>query len=436
MGFVRNAAFVLATSAAALPIGLATSVVLARWLSVADRGLYALLTTFTWIVFLLTQLGWGDAVIYRTRRHGVSLRRAFSTGLVANAAFALAALGLCLVFREPLSRAFLGNVAPPAFWVAAVTAPLLTLGDLLRGVARALDRFDLHNQFGLLQSGVTLVALVVALPLGGGALFAALVANGVVQLALVVGFGARIAALTGFEWRVDLPEAFASIGYGGIMYLQNLLIQVHERIDVFLLAALGIAAFDIGLYAAAVSVVAPLRLIPGALGTALLPRLAGAGESDAAEFTAAVVRPSLVLMFAAGLGLAAVGAVAIPLLFGRDYAPAVVPFLVLLPGVTAVTISRVLARYFAAVGSQRPLLLLDIAVLLVNVSLNAVLIPRAGIVGAALASLISYSLEAAATVALFRAYTGRSVRATLLPRASDFEEYVARVRGIVSSRLR
>lgn len=436
MGFFRNVAFVLATSAAALPISLATSVVLARWLSISDRGLYALLTTFSAIVFLLTQLGWAEAVIYRTRRHGVSLRRAFSTGLVANGAFALAALALCLVFREPLSRAFLGDVSPRAFWVAAATAPLLTLGDLLRGVARALDRFDLHNQFGLLQSGLVLIALVAALPLAGGALEAALAANLVVQLALVAGFGARIAALTGFEWRIDLGEALASIGYGGVMYLQNLLIHLHERVDVFLLAALGVMAFDIGFYAAAVSVVAPLRLIPGALGTALLPRLAGAPDSDAAEFTAAVVRPALLLMLLAAPALAVCGVVGIPLLFGRDYAPAVLPFLVLLPGVTAVTVSRVLARYFAAVGRQRALLVLDAAVLIINVGLNLVLIPRAGIVGAALASLISYGLEAAAMLALFLSASGQRLRATLVPRASDFEAYAARLRAIVSPRPR
>ena len=436
MGFFRNVAFVLATSAAALPISLATGVVLARWLSVADRGLYALLTTFSAIVFLLTQLGWGDAIIYRTRRHSVSPRKAFATGLIANGAFALAAFALCLVFREPLSRGFLGDVSPRAFWIAAATAPLLTIGDLLRGVARALDRFDLHNQFGLLQSGLILVALVIALPLAGGALEAALVANLLVQAALVASFGARVAALAGFEWRVDLPEALASIAYGGVMYLQNLLVNLHERVDVFLLAALGVAASDIGLYAAAVSVVAPLRLIPGALGTVLLPRLAGASESDAAAFTAAVVRPSILLMLIAALALAGAGALGIPLLFGRDYAPAVVPFLVLLPGVTAVTVSRVLARYFAAVGRQRALVVLLAAALLLNVALNYVLIPRAGIVGAALASLISYSLEAVAMTALFVVESGQGLRATLIPNASDFEGYAARLREIVSARPR
>jgi O-antigen/teichoic acid export membrane protein len=105
VGFARNVAYVFATSAAALPIGLATSILLARGLTVDDRGLYALLTTFTWIVYLLTQLGWADAVIYRTHRHGVSLARAFSTGLVANGAFALVGIrGVSRVSRRAHSR--------------------------------------------------------------------------------------------------------------------------------------------------------------------------------------------------------------------------------------------------------------------------------------------------------------------------------------------
>jgi len=51
------------SAAAALPISLATGVVLARWLSVADRGLYALLTTFSAIVFgASTGLTWLSTV--------------------------------------------------------------------------------------------------------------------------------------------------------------------------------------------------------------------------------------------------------------------------------------------------------------------------------------------------------------------------------------
>lgn len=428
MGLLRNVAGVLLTSAAAVPIGLASSILVARCLSVTDRGYYALLTYFAVIVYTLTQLGWAEAVIYRTRRHGVPVRTAFSTGLLANGGLALAAALICLALREPISHAFLDDVRASAFVLAALAAPLLALGDLLRGVARAIDRFDLQNSYSLLQSAGMLGGLALALPVLGGALAAAIGTYFAVQLALVAVFGLRLAALVGFEPRVDRGEAAASVGYGWNLYLQNLLIILHERVDLFLLAWLGVAAFDIGLYATAAAIVAQLRVLPGAIGVAILPQLAGAADSEAARLTAAVIRPSALLMLAIAAALAPIGAVAIPLFFGASYAATVEPFLILLPGVAAVAISRVLARYFAAINRLRGMLVLGASVLVLNVLLNLLLIPRWGIEGAAVASLVSYSAEAIALVAMFLSASGQKLREALFPRASDFTPYLERLR--------
>ena len=432
MGLLRNVAGVLLTSAAAVPIGFAASILLARCLSVADRGFYALLTGFAAIVYLLTQLAWADAVIYRTRRHGVSARTALSTGLLANGGVAVLALLVCLALRKPLSHAFLDDVGARAFVLAALTAPLLVVADLLRGVARAIDRFDLQNSYSLLQSAGIFGGLVLALPVAGGALDAALAACLAVHLALAVGFGVWLAALVGFEPRLDRGEARASVAYGSNLYVLNLLINLHERVDLFLLASLGVGAFDIGLYAVGVSVVAQLRLVPGAIGVAVLPQLAGATDAEAARLTAAVIRPTALLMTVTAAALAPIGAVAIPRLFGPEYGAAVRPFLLLLPGVAAVGVSRVLARYFAAIHKLRGMLVLGASVLVLNVVLNLALIPRHGIAGAAVASLVSYSAEAVALAAMFLSASGQTVREALLPRASDFAPYLNYLRRVLA----
>jgi O-antigen/teichoic acid export membrane protein len=315
-------------------------------------------------------------------------------------------------------------VSERAFTLAALTAPFSRWATSC-AASRALDRFDLSNAFGFLQSAGLLGALALALPGLGGALDAALAANLAVLALLVIGFGVRVGWLSGLELGFDPREAAACLAYGSSLYLQNLCIHLHERVDVFLLAALGVSARDIGLYAAAVSVVSPLRLVPGALGTALLPRLAGAPDAEAAEFTASVARQGTLGMIAIALGLVPAGMIGIPLLFGSDYADAVTPFLWLLPGMAALALSRVLSRYFAAVHRQRALLALRAAALVANVGLNLWLIPRFGIVGAALASLVSYGAEALAVAALFLLDSGRTAREAVALRASDLEPYRA-----------
>jgi len=433
VGFFRNVVSVFATTAIALPVSVASNMILARWLSMSDRGLYAVLTTFSFMFYLFTQLGWAEAIIFRTRRAGVSARHAFATGLLANLGVLAVSFGACLLVREPLSSRLLGDVSASAFLMAAATGPLLTLGDFLRGVARAIDRFDLHNQYLLGQSFGILAGLFVALR-GGGTLEAALAVNLLVQLALALVFGARVGSLVGFEWRLDLTEAGNSLAYAGSLWIQYIAINYHERLPLILLSSLGVAPSQIALYAVGTSVVSPLQLLPGALGTVMLPRLSEAAESEAGDFTAGVVRITTWLMVLGALALAVVGTVAIPLLFGREYGAAVTPFLVLLPGLTAATVSRLLARYFAAVGRPHALLGVMFAALTLNVLLNLFLIPRWGILGAASSSLLSYSFEAVATVAMFVSASGQTLRATLLPSAADVAPHWARLRERVLSR--
>jgi O-antigen/teichoic acid export membrane protein len=253
-------------------------------------------------------------------------------------------------------------------------------------VARALDRFDLHNAYGLLQGALTLAGLLAALFLLDGALEAALVVFMAVQLVLALAFGVRVARLAGFEPRFDAGEAGASLRYGANLHFQNICIHLHERVDLFLLAALGTSVHDVGLYAAAVSVVAPLRLPPPRSAPSPAPKPAGVrrrrgrrvhgarGASDhAGDVRGAIAIPCL--------------GVRDPLLFGREYEGAVASFLFLTPGMAALALSRVLALLRGGAPAAR-CLLLRAASLAANVALNFALIPRHGIVGAALASLL------------------------------------------------
>ena len=368
MSFIRNAAGVLVTSVAAIPISVATSIVLARWLSVPDRGFYALLTTFSAVLFLLTQLGWAEAAIYRMRRHGVSPARVFATGLYGNVAITLVVLGACLVLREPISRAFLGEVSARAFVLAAAVRPFARAGRL---------RPRRRTRARPLRSAQPVRPPAVGGDPGRARDRAARnrwrARRGAGRESGRAGRARRRLRLAGrgaLRVRAGLRPARggASLAYGSSLYLQNLCIHLHERIDLFLLAALGVSALEIGLYAAAVSVVAPLRLVPGAIGTALLPRLAGVSDAEAAELTAAVARQATVLMVALALALVPVGMIAIPLLFGGDYARRgdAVP-LAAARRMAALSLSRVLSRYFAAVHRQRALLALRAAALVANV---------------------------------------------------------------------
>src|SRR5262245_1139946 len=184
MGFVRNVAAVLMTTAVSIPLGLLSGVILARRLSLAGRGEYALLVYFSALICVLSQLGWPEAAIHRVRRHRVPAVHAFTTGLLSNLLICAVVFTIVMAARPWLSPLVLHGAWGQVYALAALGGCAAIFGEFLRGSARAIDRFDLHNWYGFLQSAGLLVAIAFALFIHDGELRAAMIATVGVQVCL------------------------------------------------------------------------------------------------------------------------------------------------------------------------------------------------------------------------------------------------------------
>lgn len=434
MNFARNAQSTLLTQLALTGLGFLLSVVLARWLSPADRGLFAVVMTFVLIADYLTQLGLRLAVIYRIGRAGTPPARAVAASVqLSLLAFALIAT-VVLLASDWLRARFLDGSAEGFLWVALALTALEVFGGLFESIARAVDRFDLRN---LHQIGITVVSLgaaaVVLIGYGGGPLAALAAIAGARALlgALFIGF---VVAQTGFDPRPDRAELGATLRFGLQGYLQMLFGKLHERVDVLLLAWLAVDPAQIAAYAIAVSVIDRLRVVPDAIGSALLPKLAVLPHEETGVYTARITRHSLLWVCASALALGLVAPPLLPLVFGPAYAASVAPFFVLLPATVLLTVRRVLANYFTASGWPGFNAGVQAIALAINVAVNLVAIPRWGIVGAAFASLCSYGFEGIATVVGFSRETGVPLRELIRFRRGDAEPYVERLRDLFASR--
>src|SRR5262245_35450948 len=100
MNFARNASSTALTQVVRTFLGLALAVILARWLSEADRGLFAVVATLAVFGDQLSQLGMRLAVIYRMSQRPESRARAVGAALqLTVAAFAAIAL-VAVVFVD------------------------------------------------------------------------------------------------------------------------------------------------------------------------------------------------------------------------------------------------------------------------------------------------------------------------------------------------
>lgn len=208
-------------------------------------------------------------------------------------------------------------------------------------------------------------------------------------------------------------------------YLGSLSQFLNYRLDVFMVSFF-IGVEGVGLYTLAVNLAQLIWLISHAAAKVLLPKVAASQEaaSQNARSTARVTRLILVISLAVALFLSALVHFMLPLVYGEEFRRSIAPFLWLLPGIVAFSTVHVLASYIAGIGKPRINLFIALAGLFFTIIFDLFLIPRFGIIGAALASTISYSISATLSIWFFKHQSGIDFRDILFITKEDIESAI------------
>jgi O-antigen/teichoic acid export membrane protein len=265
------------------------------------------------------------------------------------------------------------------------------------------ERLDLASATLIFQRAATAAAGIAVLLLGGGVVAAGVVYAAGSLLAVAVAelwlrrLGVRRARMARAGW---LPLVRAGIPIG----LMSLLAIVLLRLDVTMLSFLGDAA-QVGVYGVAVRLIEATQFLGTALSAAMLPWLARAGRSGPADLArgyALGLKAINALLLPIGLGMVLFAEPIIHTLYGATFDDAVLP-LQLLGMVTLVYgINSFAATLLIARDRPRAYVRLVPPVIVQNVALNLVLIPRYGPAGAAFDTLLSTTLLTA--LALWQAH--------------------------------
>lgn len=274
---------------------------------------------------------------------------------------------------------------------------LENLSDLLDAVFQGVQRMRITT-VAFLVSGLVVLSTGVAALLGGLGLraFAACYALGFLARFLVMFTAARRAGLV--EWsrrRIDYPETRRLVLASLPLLASTGLALIFHRMDLLMLGKLELAA-QVGLYTAAIRVIDSVVLVPRVLGTALYPALRQRLEADPVVARQLLAESSrITLAVCSGIGVL-VWVLAPRLLWltpGPEFVPATEVLRLLSYGIVLQGLAHVVARLLLAVDAERDFLVAVSASLLVNFGLNLWLIPRMGIRGAAIATLVAYGMN-------------------------------------------
>jgi O-antigen/teichoic acid export membrane protein len=363
------------------------TVVAARRLSSEAFGVFALGSTLGWIIAVVSDCGIQLHLVRAVARVPADASRLLRAWLrvrlwTAAGALAVVAIGLATGWRT-------ASAAPIA--VLAVVYTGSGLIELLHYFYRGLSRSDVESSLTLWQRGATLGCGLIALAWKPDVtlLASAMLLPVVVTLAISLRIAARLATgrpeglhddgranLQVRLWPVFRRDVWP-IGVGIVLS------ALYFRIDVFLVQ-LWSGTESVALYNAVFRLVEALRLFPAAVLAVVLPSLVRAGDLRplarmAVPITGFAIASAGVLWMAAGW--------LIPLLYGAPYAAAVPAFRVLLLSFPLLSLNFALTHQLVGWDGQRAYAGLCALALVINVALNARLIPLWSIEGAAWATL-------------------------------------------------
>jgi O-antigen/teichoic acid export membrane protein len=201
--------------------------------------------------------------------------------------------------------------------------------------------------------------------------------------------------------------------YGGPLFTFLLL-----RADLFLVNRY-LDVEDVGVYSLAVLMAEIVWLTINPLVTAVLPFQVAAERQEAGRLSFKAARFNLAIAVVLAGVFAATGWFAIPAVYGHEFAGAYSALIALMPGMLAMAAARPLSNWLLREG--RPLILsaLALAAFLLNLALNIVLIPARGIVGASVASSVTYVLLAACLILWAVRVSDLPLTETCVPQPGD-----------------
>ena len=423
----------LASDVWTLTMSLIAATVTARLLSPAGKGFYSTLILLAGVFMQLFGGGLAEAAVILSGQGRFHLRAAVSGTLAA--VLPLSAIGgLIFVIVARLALQPGSGDEQLAVNVGGVLVGVMVVYTTAFWVIIAEERIALAAGLAAVLATVTTLSLWVIMALShmrvAGAMLGGLAGATLVLLTAGIALR-RLRLLPRPRWVSGFLGPAARMG--AHLQLSSLLVTLTSRLDLMLVYRLKDPAAA-GNYSVALTIGALVGAVPVAVAFASFPRLARVNEGEARELTAQLYRMGLIMAGVVGCALALLTPLAVPVVFGPNYRAAVAPTLLLIPAGVLWSAQWLLCRGAVARGQPQPLSASFGVSFVVMVIADVVLIPRLGVVGAGLGTLIASLVGFAIAVGYHRRWGWPW--SALIPRSADFVALRVVVRQLLPARLR
>ncbi len=401
MRYLRNMSWLVGGQMVRMLLGLLVSVAVARHLGPADFGLFNLVLSIVALVSVGATLGMENVAKREFVKDPDQAVQLLGTCVVLSSVASLV-LFACLLGASVLSSVDSFIIIICSLLGASILLAPLRFIDVwfqsqTRGDLSVLSSFGVIVGFAVLK----LIALVMNATL---LVFCVLYLLEICCIALVqIGLYQRHFKSVS-AWRFSLKLAKRMLAESWPLIFSALAVTIYMHIDQVMLGFFK-GNHSVGEYAAATKISSILNFIPVMLGASLFPAIVNAkklGRDIYHQRLQNYFDLSSGLAYAVVLPVSLLAPWVVDLLYGEQYARAGVILSIHAWAALFVFTGVARSQYLVTEGLLKFSLLATSLGALINVSLNCILIPQYAGVGAAIATVLSYSVAAYLTSLMFQ----------------------------------
>jgi len=389
--YFANTSWLFSERILRISISFIVAIFVVRYLGPKEYGLYSYVISFSWLFASFSSLGLETISTRETVKHpekrneinGTVFFLRLAGGIVA---FILIAVVLTIT-REDTYTSILILIFSASFIFQAFTA----IEYYFRGIVKA--KF---NAYALSASVIISSLLKVIFILLKAPLIYFVIASSFEFVVLAIGLIIvyRINKLSVFYWKYSKKLATTLLKDSWPLALSGVVVMIYMRIDQVMIKNM-MSDEAVGYYAAAVRLCEAWYFIPVTLCNAIFPAIVNA-KNVGQEFYNNRMQKLYDLLtwlaIAIAIPVTIFSSLIIQLLFGKDFAEAGPVLTIYIWAGVAVFLGVASSQFLINENLTKLSFLRALIGMAINVILNFILIPFYGIVGSAIATLISYTI--------------------------------------------
>lgn len=364
-----------------------TGVIIARHLGPEGRGEQAAMIMWTQLLSFMVTLGLPSSIVYLMKKKEEIEGSLYIAALWMCVFLGGLAVTVGLVFIPLWMDGYSSDTINFARW-ALILVPFGLMGVVNNAVLQARDEYKLFNRIRYLPNVITLVLLYGLVVTGSVNPFYTALAYIIPTIPMTMWITVRQLSIYKLKQTGLLQSARKLSGYGIRSYGTDLAGTLSFYMDQVLVVGL-LSPASLGIYLVALNLSKMLDIVQSSVVSVLFPQAASLQQIDAIELTLKVYRISSAITLCLGVMVIGTAPFALLLLYGNQFEAAIPVFRILIIQVAISSAAWTLAQGIMAIGKPGRVTLLKVLSLFMNVILINLLIPHMGIIGAAVALLIS-----------------------------------------------